>query len=216
MNDEQAAIAGDVPNEQAAPAGDAQELPNDVLAVGDIATPPNSTTEPEQEPTEEPTAKAEPSEPEKVVPETLEDGSKRKSDKEWQEEQEKAKESDELADRIARLEQDNKLLKFENENPDVTSDRYKERWEKMKASDRFKDADPAEMWELIYDPGTKIDKGAKQDAMEQATRNEGSVVATGGGTTPRSEFSQGLLSEGESWFGSKEKAKELYKKYGIK
>ena len=58
--------------------------------------------------------------------------------------------------------------------------------------------------------------GVKQDMKNQATKQQGSVV-----TSTRSEpagdgVSPTLLQQGAAWFGSEEKAKELYKKYGIR
>jgi len=189
-------------SDQAALAGDDQtslegQTAAGVLSVGEVTKPAEAT---------EHAGESKP-----VVPEKLEPKDKRKSDKEWQEAQEKAKKAEEYEDRLTKQDREISRLRFERDNP-IALD-YTEELDKLDKDPRWKEITWEERLSFVRkEEPSKV----RQDMKDQAAASQGSISAPSETQKVNEGISPSLLKEGESWFGSEEKARKAYEKYGVR
>jgi hypothetical protein len=171
------------------------------IATGSVA--PKQATDIPQESPEEESVESKP-----AVPEKLDPKDKRKSDKEWQEMKEKAKEADDTRARLEALERTNARLKFERDNPLALE--HQEALDKLDADPRWKEIS----WEERLQFVSKTDASrVSRDMQEQAAASRGSVAPSSSTTPKKQEITEEQIKEGAAWFGSEEKARALHQKY---
>lgn len=171
------------------------QLPDGVLAVAPITQPqtPDTTEEPEEAP----------------VPEQLEPKDKRKSDKEWQEAQEKAKDAEKLAEQLAKTNRRLERLEFEKQFP--VAEQYKDKLDAMEKDPRFAPFSWEERLQFIHKADTTQ---VKKDMASQVAKTEGSVM----GSARPSPGQEPIIvpDSAATWFGSREEAEKLYRKYQVR
>ena len=199
MVSEQAALAGDVPTSEAE-----GQLSTGVLSEAVWQKPGTSVdaTETKAEPQEEPKAP--------VVPETLDPKDKRKSDAEWQKAQETKleakKEASDLEQKLNATQRELERIRFERDNPIALE--YKEQLDAMDKDPRWAPF----TWQERLDHVHKPDMSAvRRDQLNQAAKSSGSVMSQGKAQAPQGND---MPFDAALWWGSPEKARKAYEKYG--
>lgn len=143
----------------------------------------------------------------------------RKSDKEWQETQEKAKKLEEtvkaeseekksLQTRLEQLEELSQRKDWEADHPIVRDERYKEAWDQVNKEERYKTLTYDERWKLINrEDASQVNR----TLAEQAARTQGSVPPSSRSTSSKPGLDPATLDMGKAWGNSEED----FRKYGV-
>ena len=196
MVSEQAALAGDVPTSETE-----GQLSTGVLSEA-VWQKPGDNVDATEAKAEEP--KEEQKAP--VVPETLDPKDKRKSDAEWQKAQEAKKEASSIEKKLEATQRELERIRFERDFPIALE--YKEQLDAMDKDPRWAPFTWQERLDHVHKPDMS---SVRKDQLNQAAKSSGSVMSQGKAQAPQGND---MPFDAALWWGSPEKARKAYEKYG--